>query len=203
MSSLFWFKMKIAIAALLAGSAAAFAPSASKAGSSALSMSYENELGVVKPTGFFDPYGLSKSIDQATFDQYRTAELKHGRVAQLAVIGYIVPEVYRFPGEIAPGLKFADVPNGVAAIDAIPFLGWAQIFFLIGAVDYYGVLGNFDIGKPNLGDKVEELKLKELQNGRLAMVAILELLRHDSQNFVSPGFDGLDNLITGLPFLYN
>jgi hypothetical protein len=34
------------------------------------------------------------------------------------------------------------------------------------------------------------------------MLATLELLRHDSQNYVSPGFDGLDTLITGLPFLY-
>jgi hypothetical protein len=62
-------------------------------------------------------------------------------VAQLAVIGYVVPEIYRFPGEIAPGIKFADVPNGVAALDAIPTLGWAQIVFLIGAVDYWGFLG--------------------------------------------------------------
>jgi hypothetical protein len=54
-------------------------------------------------SGFFDPLGLSKDIDQDTFDQYRAAELKHGRVAQLAVIGYVVPELYRFPGEIAPG----------------------------------------------------------------------------------------------------
>jgi Chlorophyll A-B binding protein len=144
--------MKIAIAALLAGSAAAFAPASSKASSSALSMSYENELGVIAPTGYFDPFGLAKDIDQETFDQYRAAELKHGRVAQLAVIGYIVPEIYRFPGEIAPGLKFADIPNGVAAINTIPALGWAQIFFLIGAVDYYGFLGDFDAGKPNLAD---------------------------------------------------
>ena len=198
-------KMKLAIAALLAGSAAAFAPSASKARSSALSMAdFSNELGVVAPTGFFDPANLTNGLDQATFDQYRTAELKHGRVCMLAVIGYIVPEVYRFPGEIAPGLKFADVPNGVAAVDAIPFLGWAQIFFLIGAVDYYGVLGDFDAGKKPVGKKdIGELQLNELQNGRLAMLAFLELARHDSQNLVSPGFDGLDNLITGLPFLYN
>jgi hypothetical protein len=33
------------------------------------------------------------------------------------------------------------------------------------------------------------------------MLASLELLRHDSQNLVSPGFDGLDNLLAaGLPF---
>jgi hypothetical protein len=142
--------MKLAVAALLVGSAAAFTSSASKASSSALKMSYENELGTISPTGFFDPLGLSKNIDAETFAQYRTAELKHGRVAQLAVIGYIVPEIYKFPGEIAPGLKFADIPNGVAAIDTVPTLGWAQIFFLIGAVDYYGILGSFPAGQPDL-----------------------------------------------------
>ena len=149
-----------------------------------------------------DPLGLSKDIDQDTFDQYRSSELKHGRVAQLAVIGYIVPEVFRFPFDIAPGIPCSSVPNGVAALDAIPALGWAQIFFAIGAVDYYGFLGDFDSGKNAVGGDMDKLKLNELQHGRLAMLAILELLRHDSQNLVSPGFDGLDKLITGLPFLY-
>lgn len=196
--------MKLAIAALLAGSAAAFAPSASKAGSSALSMGYENELGTISPTGFFDPANLSDGIDQATFDKYRAAELKHGRVAQLAVVGYVVPEIFRWGGEIAPGLKFADIPNGVAAISAIPALGWAQIIALIGAVDKYGFLGDFAIGKPEFDEETERYRqLAELQHGRLAMLAILELLRHDSQNLVVPDFDGMDHLITGLPFLYN
>ena len=67
---------------------------------------------------------------------------------------------YRFPGEIAPGLKFADIPNGVAAIDTIPALGWAQMIFLIGAVDYYGFLGDFPAGKPDLGpEKLAERQL--------------------------------------------
>lgn len=165
---------------------------------------YENEIGVIDPTGFFDPLGLSENIDQETFDRYRTCELKHGRAAQLAVIGYVVPEFYRFPGEIAPGIKFADVPNGVAALDVIPSLGWAQIFFLIGAVDYWGFLGNFPGGMKTFEDEelADKRALQELQHGRLAMLAFLELVRHDSQNYVQPGFDGLDNLITGLPFLY-
>ena len=199
--------MKLAIAALLTGSAAAFGSFKNKSvGTQKVtsSSSYENELGVIEPTGFWDPCSLSKGIDQATFDQYRTAELKHGRVAQLAVIGYVVQEVYRFDFDIAPGLPCADVPNGVAAINAIPALGWAQIFFLVGAVDYYGYLGNFKIGKPELEpDVLEERQLQELQHGRLAMIATLELFRHDSQNLVQPGFDGLDKMITGLPFLYN
>jgi hypothetical protein len=84
----------------------------------------------------------------------------------LAVIGYVVQEVYRFPGEIAPGLKFADVPNGIAAINTIPALGWMQIFFAIGATDYYGFLGDFDSGKKPVGGEIETpllLQLNELQ----------------------------------------
>ena len=111
----------------------------------------------------------------------------------LAVCGYVAPEIWRWSGEIAPGLKFADIPNGIAALDAIPSLGWSQMFFLIGAVDYYGTLGSFEIGSaPGVDAQfLERRKLSELTHGRLAMLAILELLRHDSQNLVSPGFDGL------------
>ena len=152
--------MKLAIAALLATSAAAFAPSQQKARTTTSLKSYEGELGVIEPTGYFDPLGLADNIDAETFAQYRTAELKHGRVAQLAVIGYIVPEFFRWPGEIAPGLAFADIPNGVAAIDAIPALGWAQMFFAIGAVDYYGFLGDFDVGKKeDTGYELNELQV--------------------------------------------
>jgi hypothetical protein len=173
-----------------------------KVSRSALKMSYESEAGVTGPVGFFDPLGLSANIDKATFDQYRTSELKHGRVAQLAVIGYIVPEIFKFPGDIAPGVSFASIPNGVAAIDAIPALGWLQIFFLIGSVDYYGffILGDTE-GKGKTAEELKELTNKELNNGRLAMLAILELLRHDSQQLVGGLYAG-DHLITGLPFLY-
>jgi hypothetical protein len=144
--------------------------------------------------------GLSKDIDQETFDAYRVSELKHGRVAQLAVIGYIVPEVFKFPGDIAPGIPFASIPNGVAAIEAVPSLGWLQIFFLIGAVDYYGflILGDTE-GAGKSKEELDKAKTQEISNGRLAMLAILELLRHDSQNFVA-GVN--EHLITGLPFLY-
>lgn len=133
---------KLALFALLAGSAAAFAPASqsSSSRSSAL-LAVQDEIGVLPPTGFFDPLKLATPEN---FADYRARELKHGRVAMLAVIGYIVPEVYRFSGDIAPGLPFADVPNGVAALNAIPSLGWAQMFFLVGAVDYYGFLGNFE-----------------------------------------------------------
>jgi hypothetical protein len=69
-------KMKFTVLAALLSSAAAFAPAKSAARTSAVQMGYENELGVIAPTGFFDPLGLSSNIDQETFDAYRTAELK-------------------------------------------------------------------------------------------------------------------------------
>ena len=45
--------MKSVIFALLAGSAAAFAPVAQKASSSALHMAFESEIGAQPPLGFF------------------------------------------------------------------------------------------------------------------------------------------------------
>ena len=67
--------MKLATLAALAGSAAAFAPAQQGRASTAV-QGFENELGVIAPTGFFDPLGFTQDIDQEKFDQYRTAELK-------------------------------------------------------------------------------------------------------------------------------
>jgi hypothetical protein len=127
--------MKIAILLTLFSVTLAFSPATKPRSSTNLAAVFD-EIGVIAPTCFFDPLNLSTDEN---FEQYRASELKHGRVAQLAVIGYIVPEIFKFPGEIAPGLKFEDIPNGVAAINTIPALGWMQIFFLIGAVDYVSV----------------------------------------------------------------
>ena len=154
-----------------------------------------------------DPLGLSANIDQATFDQYRASELKHGRVSMLAVLGYIFPEFTRAHYDFIPGGPNTDsIPNGIKAIEAIPALGWAQMFFFIGDVDYYGYLGSFPSGqKPVGGKSLEELQLNELQHGRLAMLAIVELLRHDCHVTYGGGAldNGLTEMITGLPFLYN
>ena len=141
---------------------------------------------MTKPAGFFDPLGLSKNLDADGFAFYRTAELKHGRVCQLAVLGYIAPEIYRFPGDIAPGIPFASIPNGLAAIESVPTLGWLQMAFLVGYVDY-------------------ELTTKGSAGPRWAMLAVLELFRHDSQMLVGGMYAGdevMGRMITGLPFLY-
>ena len=202
------FRALVVLASIVGASA--FAPAArSVRSSSSLKMGYESEPGVLAPTGFFDPLGLTKDIDDAKFAQYRTAEIKHGRVCQLAVLGYVFPEFIRFPGEIAPGVSFASIPNGLAAIEAVPALGWFQMLFLIGYVDYsLTTKGSAEPFTNKKGFKEfvskefeDKAITKELQSGRLAMLAVLELLRHDSQMLVGGMYPG-DKLITGLPFLY-
>merc|ERR1712203_1138085 len=77
-----------------------------------------------------DPLGLSKDGNSEVFRRRRITEIKHGRVSMLATMGYITPElVGKFPGYLSPGnnLKFADVPNGLAAISKVPANGWLQI----------------------------------------------------------------------------
>ena len=171
--------------------AEAFRPLGRMAASTKLSMKYgfEDELGAIPPVGYFDPLKLSEGIDKATFDQYRAAELKHGRVAQLAVVGYLVQENYRLPGAIdLDGTTFDSIPNGVEAIGVISSFGWLQ---LVASIGYWELVGwedkkgeevgdfGFYLGKAPEGKQLADLRTKELQNGRLAMLAIGELITHN------------------------
>ena len=51
--------------------------------------------GIVAPTGFFDPAGLSRMKTTAQLKYAREAELKHGRVAMLAALGFPFAEEFR------------------------------------------------------------------------------------------------------------
>lgn len=55
---------------------------------------FENELGVQAPVGFWDPAGFTKDSGADGFARYRSIELKHGRIAMLATMGYITPEAF-------------------------------------------------------------------------------------------------------------
>merc|ERR1711953_570461 len=101
---------------------------------------FENELGVQAPVGFFDPLGFTKDGDESSFKRRRSVEIKHGRICMLATMGYITPEITgKFPGFLSPseGLKFADVPNGLAAISKVPGAGWAQIVAYFGYCEFF------------------------------------------------------------------
>uniref|UniRef100_A0A7S3L741 Uncharacterized protein n=1 Tax=Amphora coffeiformis TaxID=265554 RepID=A0A7S3L741_9STRA len=196
--------MKLTLALSFIAGTTAFAPLTNKVSTTVLEAAsgsqFADSLGVVAPTGFFDPFGISANWDQETFERYQAGEITNGRVAMAGVLGYVVPEIFRLPGEITPGLKFADVPNGMAALKVIPGSFWVALFLSIGCVNFlnYENSGSFtewqevDMDAETLVQR----KQNEISNGRLAMLAFMELARHD----LTMGPD--ENLITGLPFLY-
>merc|ERR1711959_750059 len=50
--------------------------------------------GVSAPMNYFDPLGFSTTVDSGKLLFYREVELKHGRVAMLAALGFLVGEQY-------------------------------------------------------------------------------------------------------------
>jgi hypothetical protein len=104
-----------------------------------LPASFETDVGATLPLGFFDPLGLVADGDQAKFDRLRLVEVKHGRIAMLAVVGNVVQEAgVRLPGDIdLSGLAFADIPNGYAALETISYAGKLQIFAFIGFLEVF------------------------------------------------------------------
>merc|ERR1711918_93480 len=85
---------------------------------------FENESGVVAPLGYWDPAGFSESGDQEQFNRYRAVEIKHGRIAMLAMTHIFVTHFFKLPGALSTsaGINFADVPSGLAALKVVQLL---------------------------------------------------------------------------------
>ncbi|CAB9517653.1 Fucoxanthin-chlorophyll a-c binding protein [Seminavis robusta] len=177
--------MKTAILASLVAAAAAFAPAAKEdASNSALKMSFENELGAQAPLGFWDPLGMATS--QEKFDRLRLVEIKHGRIAMVGVVGYLVTYAgIRFPGA-------EDIPAGFGAFDAVPPSVWAQVFFTILLMEGFNTdqiggefIGDFRNGALDFGwdsfDEATKLSKRaiELNQGRAAQMGLLGLMVHE------------------------
>merc|ERR1711869_10737 len=153
---------------------------------------FESELGVQEPVGFWDPLGFTADGDIASFKRRRSVELKHGRICMLATMGYITPEITgKLPGclSASAGLKFEDIPNGLAAISKVPTVGWAQIAAYFGFCEFSGGFEDYKTGTPGdygwkvltSADPAEKTKklAAEIANGRLAMVAIIGMFFQD------------------------
>ncbi|CAK9021501.1 Fucoxanthin-chlorophyll a-c binding protein B [Durusdinium trenchii] len=110
----------------------------------------------------------------------------------LATMGYITPEITgKLPGYLSPsaGLKFADVPNGLAAISKVPAAGWGQILAYMAFCEVSqdqspgtaAAAGDFGFKVLTSSDPAEKTKKlsAELANGRLAMMAIIGMFFQD------------------------
>lgn len=114
---------------------------------------------------------------------FRESELKHGRMAMLGVAGLVVPEFVRIPGE---AYSFEAIPKVIDGHDALPqamiqIFGWISFMeavsfpALANMNEFDRAPGDFGFDPLNLypktADKQKEMQVKELKNGRLAMVA--------------------------------
>merc|ERR1712078_512123 len=153
---------------------------------------FENELGVQAPVGFWDPLGFTADGNVSSFKRRRSVEIKHSRICMMATMGYITPEITgKLPGYLSPsaGLKFEDIPNGLAAVSKVPTLGWAQIAAYFGFCEFSGGFEDYKTGTPGdygfkvltSADPAEKTKklAAEIANGRLAMVAIIGMFFQD------------------------
>jgi hypothetical protein len=176
-----------AILSLLAGSAAAFAPaSQGKAVSSLKSSVFDNYVGAQDFRGAemkFDPLKLSETYSpwQGFF---REAELRHGRTAMLAVVGFIATDFVRIPGE---AYSFASVPNTVDAHNALlvgpmhQLLLWISLWDIVITAPAIQAMNDGEREAGDFGwtlfapkDKAafDKKRKSELLNGRLAMFAV-------------------------------
>merc|ERR550537_1879368 len=160
--------------------------------------------GVTGPFDFFDPLGFCSADDitEGKIKFYREVELKHGRVAMLAALGFVVGENFHplFGGDIDVPAIFAFQqtplqtfwPAVVAAI-AIPEVfsvftfenpaeqnPLAGEYWKMKADHQPGDLGFDPLGlKPKDPKEFKEMQSKELNNGRLAMIAAAGMIAQE------------------------
>jgi Chlorophyll A-B binding protein len=187
-------KLTAVTLALIATSASAFNSFASKKAAKA-TFTIDTIPGALAPMGIFDPLGFGAKADEPTLKRYREAELTHGRVAMLAAVGFLVGEKV----EGSSFLFDASIKGpAITHLSQVPPLFWGLLTIAIGAseqtratigwvdpkdvpVDKPGLLRDDyvpgDLGFDPLGLKPTNpadlaiMQTKELQNGRLAMLA--------------------------------
>jgi len=151
-------------------------PAAAKAAEAPPPFDPSKQTGVTLPLMYFDPAGFCKVGDEEGFRKYRSAELKHGRVAMLAALGCVVQHNIKFPG-------FGDVPSGIKALTTPQ--GLVGFLLIVGVSGYMETQvwvqddkkEPGDFGDPaGIGQNLPEWKDRELNNGRMAMISIMGIL---------------------------
>merc|ERR1719313_2942837 len=109
-------------------------------------MNFGEDTGILPPVGYLDPLNFGEQASPDRLRWFREAELKHGRIAMLASVGFLIGENPDLKEALFPGSGYAG-SGGLAS-------------------------HTFTDHKPDDEDTFQEKRNKELQNGRLAMLAI-------------------------------
>jgi len=162
--------------------------------------------GILPPVGLFDPLGLAANASPDLLRKYREAELTHGRIAMIASVGFFVGEAV---GGKTPLFAGQASGAGVAQIVQIPPGFWVSLVVATFAIETYRVqlmiedpvtatpekFGRYrkdwvagDLRfdpfglKPDDPAEFKSKQTKELQNGRLAMLAVSGFLAQELTN---------------------
>jgi hypothetical protein len=153
--------------------------------------------GITEPLGFWDPAGYSDDASEGKLRFYREVELKHGRLGMLAALGFLVGENYHplFGGDI-------DVPAYLAFQQTPLEIFWPKVVSAIAIIEVFSVFsfnspaggepwsirsdhvpGDFGFDplnlKPTDPEELKAMQTKELNNGRLAMLAAAGMIAQE------------------------
>jgi len=152
----------------------------------------EEMAGITSPMNFWDPWGFTTKAGDSQLVYFREAELKHGRIGMLATFGVIVGEAFSpmlgSPDANTPmvelWLKSPPVPYDKfwgAAFVAVAFAELAQMNHKEwGDSSMVGDMGWDPLGlNPKKESEFLSIQNKELNNGRLAMLAMSGIIAQE------------------------
>jgi len=126
----------------------------------------------------FDPLKFSVNSPE-WLPWFRESELKHGRVAMSAAAGFVAAEFVQLPGDIHHVSSAAAHDVFVKSGAMVQILLWTGILELVTIPALRNMEtsgrapGDYSFDPLGLGKKdLAKLKVNELKNGRLAMLAI-------------------------------
>lgn len=193
--------VKVVVYSMCAAAVSAFvAPAATPAAvrAPALAAELDSMAGVSIEMGdvAWDPLELSQWRD---LEELRETELANGRSAMLATVGWVWPQVF---GLWKGGPVTTTDP--IDAIAQVPGSAWAQMVLLCGVIEaakynwkqgierdsskpFYDPLSIYPADAENRA----KIQLKELKNGRLAMLSFAGLFVHHFMPTAVPGLGSL------------
>jgi hypothetical protein len=163
----------------------------------AWSIARDMRAGISAPLGFFDPLGFSWDASWERVKYYRECEIKHGRVAMLAAIGFPI-------GEHFHSIFGVDVPSYIAYQQTPLQTFWLVVLLCVGALETFSIStfenpfepdgrlwtlkedhkpGDFQYDPMGMCPTDPPLRVqmqtRELNHGRLAMIGIAGMVAQE------------------------